>query len=109
MALVRNGTIFSIKNAIQTLHNWKNIVQLVIYWCFWTVDTSSCTLDAPRGSIKAKATSVCITSAMAAAQKDYYRITGHCMAAYLQANNLHSCVHPIPLFVCQGSLTMKKT
>lgn len=46
---------------------------------------------------------------MAAAQEDDYRIAGHCIAAYLQASNVHSCVHPIPLFVCQGSLRMKKT
>jgi len=52
-----------------------------------TVDRSSCILDAPRGSVKAKATSVCVTSAMAAAQEDYHRIAGHCMAAYLEAIN----------------------
>lgn len=45
---------------------------------------------------------------MTAAQEDYYRIAGHCMAAYLQAINLHSYVYPIPLFICQGSLRMKK-
>lgn len=49
-----------------------------------------------------KATSVCITSAAAAAQEDNCGIAGRCMAAYQQASNFHSCVQPISLFVCQG-------